>query len=263
MLKSLLGSAALVLLSVVLASAQSVPLPADWNFMNATQQASWLCRHNPSRATTPCTSEPRPSSVLALPSNWNFMNADEQARWRRDSAVPAVPAAPQPSAVCGRACGQPWTDADFAASQRKLDQLEREIARGLAAGASFQASPVYRPSAVQRHAGNGSRLTFYGGSDGLSGSSTSLPPFEFYHFNNGVTGTATTIRPFTFYDFTNARGKSTTGTTTTIGQFDFHNFSNGVSGSSMTIGGTTFHNFSNGKTCTTQAIGASTFTNCY
>jgi hypothetical protein len=254
---SVFASAALALLLAAPAVAQSVARPQNWNWMNAAQQASWLCQHDRTRAVSPCleTVEPARRSYKNLPANWNWMNADEQARWLNGGVVaPRVrPFAPlqSPGVRCGRACGEPWTAADFEASRRELERLERDIA-----DQSRLNRPVYVPA-------DRPSLNFYNNSRGVTGSSVSLPPFEFYNFSNGVSGTATTLPPFTFYDFTNSRGKTTTGTSTTIGQFDFHNFSNGVSGTSTTIGGTTFHNFSNGKTCTTQTIGASTFTNCY
>jgi hypothetical protein len=279
MQKSLWGSVLLIVLSVLPVAAQSGTLPANWNVMDAQAQAAWLCANAPTRARTPCAApaEQRRPATSNLPPNWNLMSSVEQARWLSGGVAAPIVAAPP----CGRACGELWTAADFEASRREIERLERAIAQGESylqqrrpapIYQPYAAAPVYRPYVpppavyVPRYstatAARGSSTTFYSGSNGVTGTATSIPPFDFYNFSNGVSGTATTISPFTFYNFTAPRGKTTTGTTTTIGPFDFHNFSNGVNGTSTTIGGTTFHNFSNGKTCTTQTIGASTFTNC-
>lgn len=98
-----------------------------------------------------------------LPENWNLMDACAQAAWRNggratrcDPGYRLAPPPPVSAPRCGRACGELWTDEDFAANRREIERLEREIAslsRGLAAPPS-QPTPLYTPSYTTRRTGS-------------------------------------------------------------------------------------------------------------
>jgi predicted Fe-S protein YdhL (DUF1289 family) len=111
----------------------NVPV-SRWNLLGASEQAS-LCApktitqatigHGNPAATEGCS---RPPSVRV--EAWNFMGATQQAEICRtapsSNAIAHSTGTYQPSLGwstsetvrgCGRACGQPWTADDFAASQ--------------------------------------------------------------------------------------------------------------------------------------------------
>ena len=103
-----------------------------------------------SEAQTGCA---RPAEISA--SAWNALSAETQALACRTFARPAPVAPMMPAATtptCGRACGEPWTPADFAASQRELERLNREIAdlNGQMAALSRSTSSPPRGLAARR-----------------------------------------------------------------------------------------------------------------
>jgi hypothetical protein len=55
----------------------------------------------------------------------------------------ATPVAP--AASCGRACGQPWTDEDFAAAEREIARLTRDIEALRSMPSIYQVAPIYQP----------------------------------------------------------------------------------------------------------------------
>ncbi len=230
--------------------AQSPEWPPNWNVMNAAEQAQWLSQNNPNanyKQFIPAPQRRASRSRYVAPS-W-YSRSQKEAEIRK-----AVPYTHMLRTSPGTTLQQ-YNDAVQALAAKEL---------GIAPPPRTYAPSVYTPTYPNERGSRANRYggtTFYSGS--VSGTATSLPPFEFYNFSNGVRGTTTHLGSFQFYNFTDRRGSSTNGSTTTLGQFQFHNFDNGLSGSSTTIGGTTFHNFNNGKNCTTTTIGATQFTNCY
>jgi hypothetical protein len=243
---------------------------SDWNVMSADAQQA-ACRPG-----TTAQSEQRP----VRPTNWNTMSAGEQEYWLKNGTpsprwvtpnIWSTPAAPAATARCGRACGQVWTEEDFAASAREIERLDRQIA-ALRTGMGVSAP---RPAGLRRAAltppasnpnvtGTATRIgsfTYYSDSQGVTGTSTQIGSFNYYNFSNGVSGTSNQLGPFTYYNLNDSR-RATTGTSTTIGSFQFHNFSNGETGTSQQIGPFTYHTFSDGTHCTTNTIGTFVYTNC-
>ncbi len=119
----------------------AITKPANWNSLNAREQAEWLASgRGPTDAAFAesmsggSTWRAMPITQRSKPRDWNELNAREQAEWLATGRVrlPQAQSYEITSGIgvsqCGRRCGESWTAADFAESARLIAELERSIA---------------------------------------------------------------------------------------------------------------------------------------
>jgi hypothetical protein len=269
--------------NVATATSPADALPANWNFMDAQEQAWWMCREDPERVTARCKNVTKQgeraspaasaqTSSPSLPSNWNFMGAGEQARWLCRNK--------NDRAACERA--------DDAAASAQNTHITKCFGD---AGCTSVPNPNYRPAAPTQWDFTGipaaprcgrrcgevwtdadfaeaereiarlqreiERLSqpIYTPPPPRSPYAPYVPPAPVY-----VPQPIYTPRSQTTYV-----GGDVNGTVTDLGRYRYYNFSNGVSGTSTTIGRYQFHNFygDNGSSLigTTSNIGRYQFHN--
>lgn len=274
--------ACFVLVAVPVAA--QTPLPPNWNFMNAGQQAAWLCQNDPAHATTQCTSDVDKGPAVPerqYPANWNSMNADQQMQWRLKQWLLDSRGEPSPlaSAAPSREIQRPWTGTSCTQAMWMVDSTrcspsQRDQKLDEAVSGAFRKTPqqtfvTSQPPRCGRACGQLWTAEDFAASaqeiERLEREIQQLNSLQqSFQRRSAPQQPAYQVPRYTYQarppvyqprytppsvsnrlDGTTFYSGDVSGTATTISPFTYYNFTNGVSGTSQNLGPFTYYNFQN------------------